>query len=280
MMMSRLGWIVMIRRLLFLTLAFIGLTACGSTPETRSSEMVQAQEADKEARRALRDGQLLRAQRGFNKVLVLQQSQDNVSGSATTMVNLATVAHQLKEHDAALTWLDRIVMENPNIYPVELQLIAAFRKSVMLADLSRIGEADSSLKIAERLCDKSCTQKLGLDVLRARLLLLNGNIKDALSLAQTVSSNSAAGMSEQANALRIAATSEEKLARYEEAFQHFEAALETDKALGFSERIAADLNGMARVAKQLGNEREAEEYSKRALIVQESLRQIDSSSRK
>ena len=270
----------MIRRLLFLTLAFIGLTACGSTPETRSSEMVQAQEADKEARRALRDGQLLRAQRGFNKVLVLQQSQDNVSGSATTMVNLATVAHQLKEHDAALTWLDRIVMENPNIYPVELQLIAAFRKSVMLADLSRIGEADSSLKIAERLCDKSCTQKLGLDVLRARLLLLNGNIKDALSLAQTVSSNSAAGMSEQANALRIAATSEEKLARYEEAFQHFEAALETDKALGFSERIAADLNGMARVAKQLGNEREAEEYSKRALIVQESLRQIDSSSRK
>lgn len=274
----------MIRGPIFLMPAFlmlVGLTACGTTSEPLlSSAMAQAQVADKEARRALRDGQLMRAQNGFNKVLVLQQSQDDTSGAATTMINLATVAHQLNEHHGALAWLDRVLMEDSNLYPANLQLVAAFRKSVMLADLSRLDEADSSLKIAEQLCDKNCAQKFGLEVLRARLLLLNGKVEAALSLAQTVSSDSGADKGERANALRIVATSEEKLERYEEAFQHYQAALEADKALGFSERIATDLNGLARVAKQLGNEREADEYSRRALIVQESLRKIDAMPKK
>lgn len=258
---------------LLLCMLLVALTACGSAPAPRPPlALEQANAADRDARRAAREGQLLRAQNSFTTALALQQSLDDTTSAATTMINLATVTHQLGDHAAALALLDRILSEQTTIYPPESRLDAAYRKSVILTRLSRSGEAESALQLADALCAKNCPQRYSMEVLRARLLLHKGDAQGALSLAQGVSSERAAGREEQANALRTVAAAEEMLARFEEALQHYQAALDMDKALGLSARIAEDLGGMARVSAQLGRESEAAQYQRRAFLVQESQR--------
>ena len=250
------------------------LSACGSTPASRSPQALeQAQSADKDARRALRNGELLRARRDFAKTLLLQQSLDDTDSAATTIINLATVTHQLHEDEAALVWLDKILLEKKFKYPVESTIAASFRKAVILTNLARLSEAETAFEQAELLCEKKCSLHFSIEGLRARLSLLKGDTQGALVLAQAVSKENDAGKEEQANALRVVASAEEKLARYADALQHYQLTLEMDKALGLSARIGEDLSGMARVAKQLGHEQEANVYSRRAELVNEALRQ-------
>ncbi len=250
------------------------LAACGSAPAPNLPQALeQAQAADKDARRALRDGELLRAQHDFAKALVLQQSLDDTAEAATTLINLATVTHQLHDDAAALIWLDKILLEKVRIYPPESHLTAAFRKAVILTNLARLSEAESALQLSEKLCEKKCATRFGIDALRARLLLLNGDAEGALALAQALSKEGGAGQEEQANALRVIAAAEEELARYASALQHYQATLEMDKSLDLSTRIGEDLDGMARVSTQLGRDQEAAVYARRAVLVNESLRQ-------
>jgi tetratricopeptide (TPR) repeat protein len=256
---------------LLLLILTVMLAACGSTPAPLLPQaMEQAQDANKDARRALKNGELARAQNDFARALALQQSLDDTDAAATTLINLATVTHQLHDDEAALAWLDRIVLEKPQIYPPESRMTAAFRKAVILANLGRLSGADSALRSSEDLCMKKCALRSGLDNLRARLSLLNGDTEGALALAQTVSKENEAGQEEQANALRIAAAAEEKLERRTSALQHYQAALEMDKSLGLSERIGEDLNGMARISALLGRDQEAALFARRAALVNES----------
>ncbi len=258
---------------IFLLMLAGTLVACGSTPAPRLPQALeQAQTADKDARRALRNGELLRAQYNFTKVLALQQSLDDTAGAATTLINLATVTHQLHDDAAALVWLDRILLEQAAIYPAESQMTAAFRKAVILTNLARLKEAEAALALAEKQCDKKCTLRFGMQGLQARLLLLKGDAEGALASAQALAKEKDAGKEEQTNAVRVAAAAEEKLQRYAAALQHYRMALETDKALGLGARIGEDLHGMARVAKLLGRVEEASLYARRAELVSESQR--------
>jgi len=257
-------------RLLLLLLPLL-LASCSTTPPSRLPATVeQARTSDSDARRALTDGDPVRARKYFTKTLALQQSLDDTAGAATTMINLATVAHQLRDDEAALSWLDRILQEKANIYPDDARLTAAFRKAVILVDKPLAAEADTILKLAEQLCESKCESRFSISVLRARLLMLSGEMKAARSLAIEVSSQAAAGREEQANALRVAAAAEESMGLMTDALQHYGSALQLDKALGLSSRIGDDLSGLARVSAKLGHEREAGEYSRRAHLVKES----------
>ncbi len=257
----------------FLLFCFLfTLTACGSsTPPPREPQLLEKlHAAEKDARHALKAGEIQRAQHSFNKALTLQQSLDDTAGAAVTMINLATVAHQLHEDDAALAWLDKILLERAPLYPLESQMTAAFRKAVILTNLGRLSEADSSLQAAEKSCDKKCNLRFSIDTLRARIFLLKGNSEAALALAQLVGKAAEAGKEEQANALRVQAGAEEKLQRYADALVHYQAALDLDKPLGLSARIAEDLNGLARTAKLLGREQDAAAFARRASLVDET----------
>ena len=257
------------------TFLLIGLlVACSSTPAPKLPRALeQAQAADKDARRALRNGDLLRAQQSFTKTLLLQQSLDDATATATTIINLATVTHQLHDDEGALGWLDKILLEKSAIYPAEQYAEASFRKAVILTNLARISEADAALAQAEKLCEKKCSLRFGIDGLSARLHLLKGDATGAIVLAQALSKETEAGREEQANALRVLAEAEEKLARYAEALQHYQAALDADKSLSLSSRIGEDLNGLARVAKQLGREQEVNIYLRRAELINEAVHQ-------
>lgn len=255
-----------------LLLLALFLVACGSAPPPRQPQALeQANAAEKDARRALKGGELLRAQHGFAKTLALRQALDDTAGVATTLINLSTVTHQLHEDAAALTWLDKILLEKERIYAPEFHLTAGFRKAVILTNLARLDEAESTLQLAEKICEKKCTTRFGIDALRARLLLLKGDAEGSLALAQALSKEAQAGKEEQANALRVVAAAEEKLARFASALQHYQAVLEMDKSLALGARIGEDLSGMARVSKQLGHDEEAAMYARRAALVNEAL---------
>ena len=260
-------------KIILLLLAGI-LASCGSTPPPRLPQALeQAHVTDKEARRALKSGDLFRAQNEFAKTLKLRLSLDDAEGVATTIINLATVTHQLHDDEGALNWLNKITLEIPSVYPASLRMEAIFRKAVILSNLGRLPEAGSSLAEAEKLCDKKCTLRFGLDNLHARLQLLQGDAQSALALATTVSKEAEISKEERANSLRTIAAAEEKLANYTEAFQHYQSSLELDKALSLGGRIGEDLAGLARVAKQLGQEQESNAYSKRAELVNNAIRQ-------
>ena len=248
------------------------LAACSSTPAPKLPQAFeQVQLLDKEAHRALRSGDLLRAQNEFAKTLQLQQSLDDLAGAAATIINLATISHQLHDDAGALIWLDKIVLEKSGIYPDETRIEAEFRKSVVLTNLMRLPEADLSLTGTEKLCDKKCALHFSLDGLRARILLLQGSTREALVLALALSKGEGIVKEEQANALRTADAAEEKLEHYADAMLHFQSALEMDKALGLAARISEDLSGLAHVENNMGREQEAKSYSRRAELVKDSL---------
>lgn len=250
-----------------------GLAGCGGSATPRLPHaMEQAQGADKDARRALRNGELLRAQHNFLELLALQESLDDRAAAATTLINLATVAHQLNDDSGALVWLDKILLEKNAIYPPEARLVAAFRKAVILTAMGRLNEATTALQLAETLCAQKCAERYGMAVLRARLALLQGNASYALAAAQALGRQEVIGREEQANAWRVAAAAAESLSRPEEALQYFQAALEIDRSLGLSTRIAEDLNGLARVNRSLGHTEEAAAYTRRAELVSDAER--------
>jgi tetratricopeptide (TPR) repeat protein len=257
-------------KLLASIMAAVLLAACGSPPPRLPQSLEMAQTADKNARRALRMGDLAHARTWFAQSLKQYQSVDDMDGAASALINLATVFHRLRDDAAALELFDRMLIGQPGAYPQEWRTTAAFRKAVILADMGRNDEAATVLDTADSQCARNCALRFGIEALKARLAWLKGDAAAALELAKPVATALEAGGEEQANALRIVAAAEEKLTQHDAALAHYRAALELDKSLGLSRRIEADLNGIARVLTSLGRADEAAGYALRASLVHEA----------
>lgn len=261
----------MIRSLIFIMLVSL-LTACGTPPQRQPLALQQAQTADKEARRALRMGDTANARIAFAESLSRYQSLDDRDGAASARLSLAAVSHQLHDDAAAIKLLDELLLDQDHVYARGWQIAAAFRKAVILAGSERVDEALPVLAIADRLCERDCDLRFGIEVVKARLTLLKGDALAALALAQPVATARDVSNDERANALRVVAAAEERLTRHEAALSHYRGALELDKALGLSGRIEDDLNGMARALTQLGKKAEAATHARRAALVREGAR--------
>lgn len=247
-----------------LLLGFV--TACGSAPPRQPLAIEQANKADHEAHRALRDGDLLRARELFRKTMLMQQALDNQPASAMAAINLSSVSHKLADDATALGLLDAILADISARIPSELRAAAAFRKGIILADKGNTAEAEAALHLANQECNRQCAFTAGMKNLGARLALEKGEFAMALTEAKGVISNSAE-KEELANAQRIAATAESALHQHESALARYQLALELDKELGLSSRIAEDLKGIASVLEKLGRKPEAEIYARRAETV-------------
>jgi len=251
------------------------LAACSTPQSVPPFALEQAHQADLEAHRAMRNGDLPQARELFARALLLQQSQDNLSGEAMGMINLATVLHKLGDDQAAISQLDQILAQGSIVYPLEWRTAAAFRKAVILTDGSdgkQIGAIESALLRVESECDKPCVYTAGLSNLRARLALQKGDNSAALQLTKATLESSSAGKEEIANARRIAAAAEVAEGHFELALVHYNAALVIDKELGIPSRIALDLNGAAKALEQLGRKDESTEYGRRAAMLVEANR--------
>ncbi len=257
-----------------LGLPLILLAACSSAPPRLPVAVEQAQQADQAAHRAMREGALMRAREMFTQSLWLQQSLDNLAGTAMAALNLATVSYRLGDDSAALQQLDRILVDDAPPYPPELRAAAAFRKAVILVNGGQADMAELALQRASNECLKQCAYTSGISNLRARLALQKGDYAAAMQLAKIAMDTSGAEQEELANARRISAAAETALGRHNAALAHYHAALELDKELGMSARIAVDLNGIAKALEQLGRRAEADAYARRAEAVIEAGRFI------
>lgn len=252
-----------------LLLGFI--TACGSAPLRQPLAIEQANKADHEAHRALRDGDLLRARELFRKTMLMQQALDNLPASALAAINLSSVSHKLADDETALGILDAILVDTTARIPSELRAAAAFRKGIILADKGNTAEAEAALQLANQECNRQCAFTSGMKNLAARLALEKGEFALALTQAKGVIGSSAE-KEELANAQRITATAESALKQHESALARYQFALELDKELGLSSRVAEDLRGIASVLEKLGRKPEAEIYARRAETVTSAAR--------
>lgn len=255
----------------WLCLLLLGLAACSSAPPPRlPPALEQAQAADRDGHRAMRDGDLAVARNLFEQSLRLQQSQDNLPGVATAANNLAAVYHRMGNDAMALRLLDGILGDPLTPYTAELRTAAAFRKAVILVD-SKNREAPAALDAAAQLCSGSCEFAAGIYNLRARMALGKGDYATAIKLAKDAADASGKHKDELANAKRYSADAEAASGQQPLALENYLAALELDKQLGISGRIAEDLDGVARTLAQLGRKDEAASYARRAAAAHEAL---------
>jgi tetratricopeptide (TPR) repeat protein len=254
-----------LRRLFYFmtVIMLLAVAACGSAPPQRPAAVEKAKKADLEAHRALRDGDLNRASELFNLSMQYHLSLDNRATSAMAAINLAAVSHKLGDDSTALELLEKVLADKSAQVPTDMRAAAAFRKAVILTDTGNAGEAESALQLAAQECNKQCSIVPGINNLRARLALAKGDFTSALSSASTVI-GSGADKDELANARRMAAVCESALGNQEVALVHYQAALELDKELALSARIAKDLQGIAGVLLKLGRKDEADVYTRRA----------------
>jgi tetratricopeptide (TPR) repeat protein len=260
------------RRTLLLSLPLLLLSACGSTAPPRPPAAVErAASADREAKRALRDGDLAVARNLFEQSLRLQQSLDNLPGIAVASINLASVYHRMNNDEMALRLLNGIVLEKVTSYPADARADAAFRKAVILVDAAS-KDAPAAVEAAAQLCTSSCANGAGLYNLRARMALAGKDYVLAAGYAKSAADVSGDNKEEFANARRNSAAAERAQGQHAQALEHYLAALEVDKQLGLARRIAEDLDGTSNALEKLGRKDEAASYARRAAAAHDAIR--------
>lgn len=256
-----------------LAVLLLSVAACGSAPPRQPAAIEQASKADMAAHRALRDGDLMRAREMFRQTMLMQRSLDNYPASAMAAINLSSVTHKLGDDGAALLLLDDILADSTTLIPSELRAAAAFRKGIILVDMGKVPEAESALQLANNECNNRCAYAAGINNLRARFTLQKGEFATALEMAKS-GMGGGADKEERANAQRVAGAAELALGLHESALAHYQAALEQDKKLALSSRIAEDLKGMAKALENLGRKAEADIFARRAEAVIEAAQKI------
>jgi len=278
--MSWLKWTVMIRlqfnlscqRLLLLLLT-VFFSACGHAPHRQPIAIEKANKSELEARRAVRDGDLMRAKELFNLAMLKQLSLDNIQAVTQIAINLSAVYHKLGEDIVGLALLDRILTEYSDLITPEQRATIAFRKAIIYTDSGSIPDAETSLQNASHECIGQCSVKTGIENLYARIYLSKGDYKAALQRSKAVI-NSGAEIDELANSYRVAALSELEMGLNDDALSHFLAVLDLDKQLALSSRIKEDLKGAARVLVKLNRNQEAESYTNRANALADAVQKL------
>lgn len=253
-------------------LMLLSLAACAGSPPPRLPAVKDfALLTDKQARRALRAGNLNLARALYERSLRLNQSLDDLEGVAKASINLASVYHGLQKDDEALRLLDGLLSDERTPYPDDMRTLAAFRKAVILVGSNSKG-ATSAVEAAEKRCGRSCASMPGLLNLKARMALMRKDYVAAEALASDAAGNAGDNQQERANAYRHMAAAEMGLGRTEQALSHYQLALELDKRLGLPKRIAIDLAGVANTLEKLGKKEEAAAYARRAKAAHEASR--------
>jgi tetratricopeptide (TPR) repeat protein len=224
------------------------LAACGSAPKV--SEPVlrkQAQETERDGARRYARGDYAGAARHFAVASQLQQSLDDPAAAARNQLHQARAELAASQAEAALN-------RAKNITHAELVLDALLLQAQAHLALGKPAAAQKNLTAATASCAANCPQSASLNLLQARVALVDKRAADALRHAEAAlkllqGKDEAA---ETGNAWRLIATARLAGDDAAGALPAAQAALDIDRQLALPEKIARDWLLIGDIRKKLG----------------------------
>jgi tetratricopeptide (TPR) repeat protein len=259
------------RMLLFVMPVVLALTACAGNPPVLTEQQETAIQFNQRGEAAFRRGDYAQALQEYQGALSIHRSVENMTGTATELLNLSVVYRRLGDKSAAQATLDQILTERSPAFSADQKAEAAYRKAGFYLDDGNESEARSWLNKALEYCH-GCGTEGRLYNLMARMALA-GQPQDAMNHARRALplNRNAGDKNEEANSLRLIADAAFQSGDFKTAQQSYDDALKLDKDTGAATKIALDLMGLGRSLTRQNRREEALNYFRRAYFVAESI---------
>lgn len=243
------------------------LAGClGGTPRPAPPEaQLRAETALKRGIRAEQKGDMLEAESLLIQSLTSSASIEDIPAKTTALINLARLyrlRHDLQRAEASIEQALTTAADDP-----ALSAEAAYEKA--LIELAK-NDPTTALEWAQKAIAAEKGNALGRRLnLAGRIHLVLGNLDQAQRFAEkALAENRSDGQNEeQANSLRILGSVARGEKKYLRGRQLFQEALQIDKRIGKSGKIAADLGELAATARAAGNPAESATWLERAFQV-------------
>ena len=237
-------------------------TGCGTTPPARSEAQVRAETALNRGIRAEHRGDAPEAERLLTQSMTTSSSIEDYPLQTMALINLARLYRLRPDLAKADTFIDRAI--KTTAMDTRYSAEAAYEKA--LIELAK-GSPATAQAWAQKAIETERGNSLGSRLnLAARIQLVRGMVDDAQALAgkALIENRSAGHPEEEANSLRILGMIARNEHNHERGIQFLQEALQIDKRIGKSSKIAADLAELAESARSAGRLSESAIYLERA----------------
>lgn len=232
------------------------LAACaGDKLEQRPPLAQRIVDLGQQGQAAYARGDLTRAARLFEQALAEALRIEASENVAIMAINLARVRREAGDSRRALATIESISPWHRDKLSARTTREMGLLAAVLLADVDRRDEARSRVRSLRGECASDCEAAIGLDSLRARLMLEQGEAAAAAQAARAAIERfrDHDNRLELANLLRTEGEASLALGNHLAAGQALENALSIDKALGQPAKIVQDLEALARNALAAGD---------------------------
>jgi tetratricopeptide (TPR) repeat protein len=234
----------------------------GSVQPVRPDTLLRAETALNRGLRAQEQGDAITAERFLTQALALSSSVEDYPLKTTALINLARLyrlQHDLSKAGICIDQALAAAADDPR-----LSAEAAYEKALL--ELAK-DDPSTALEWVQKSITAQQGSALGRSLnLAARIQIVRGRWSEAEALAgKALYENRSAGeFEEQANSLRILGIVARDQKNYAAAGMFLREALQIDKRIGKSGKIAADLEELAATARSAGNLKDSASYLERA----------------
>ena len=237
----------------------------GQEQSTRSEAQLRAETELSRGIRAEQKGDRLDAEQFLLQSLTTSSSIEDNPSRATALINLARLYRLQHDLAKAETSIDQALA----MIGIDSHLSAEAAYEKALVELAR-DSLDTALEWSQKAVAAERGNALGRRLnLAGRIQVMRGRWNDAEALAgkALIENRSAGQAEEEANSLRILGTVARHEKKNELGARFLQEALQIDKRIGKSSKIAADLGELAETARGAGNLRDSSAYLERAYEV-------------
>ncbi len=226
------------------SLLLLSTAGCaGKAPNTLSASQMEAISHNQRGIKAEAKGESRQALEEFSEALRISSSIENSEGIIVALVNSSRVHRHNGDAKAALAMISRAITRVTPQSPLYPEVAFEMAQVKLLS-----GELGKASEWASNAVGAENGSKRGMMInLLARILYLRGNLAEAeLKARAALLLNSENGVrGEEANSLRTLGDVQAAGKHRAEAAESYNRALDIDKALGKSRKIAADLRALA-----------------------------------
>jgi len=249
---------------LLFTICCLLLIGCGGAqPQTVSAVNLRAIEYNQNAAKAMEKGDYEKALAYYMEALRVTRSIENTEGIAVNLINIAVLYQKKGKTSDAHEFVD-IAFSMPDISN-EIKSDAAYEKA-------RIYLKEKNTAKAKEWVNKSLSVDKGLRAgsrwnLMGRISFAEGKYDEAAANTALNLNRENKQRAEESNSLRLMAEINAQKGLYPESRELYKKALEIDKELGDSKKIAMTLRGIGMLSLKQGHFQEAAIFYLRAYDV-------------